>query len=104
MMFGICIFFILIGIKRALFTKEYFRYDPSKIIYYIQSIFKPRKYKTLFIIIATAYFIFFGFLSSVLIFFNNDGTVFSLFPNHTHDNMNMNMNMNMKNMNMNIKN
>ncbi|HEY6536349.1 MAG TPA: hypothetical protein VIY08_11230 [Candidatus Nitrosocosmicus sp.] len=102
MMFGICIFFILIGIKRALFTKEYFSYDPSKIIYYIQSIFKPRKYKTLFIIITTAYFIFFGFLSSVLIFFNNDGTVFSLFPNHTHDNMNM-KNMNMKNMNMTSK-
>ena len=102
MMFGICIFFILIGIKRALFTKEYFSYDPSKIIYYIQSIFKPRKYKTLFIIITTAYFIFFGFLSSELIFFNNDGTVFSLFPNHTHDNMNM-KNMNMKNMNMTSK-
>jgi len=102
LIFGICIFFILIGIKRALFSKEYYSYDPSKIIYYIQSTFKPLRYKTLFIIITIGYFIFFGFLSNVFVFFNNDGTVFSLFPNHTHHNMNMkNMNMNM-NMNMNV--
>ncbi len=104
LMFGICIFFILIGIKRALFSKEYYSHDPSKIIYHIQSTFKPQRYKTLFIIITTAYFIFFGFLSNLLISFNNDGTIFSLFPNHTHDSMNMNMknmkNMKMKNMNM----
>lgn len=97
--FFVCISFILIGIKRAFFSTTYYELNPSKLIYYIQSSLKSRNYKILFILITTIYFVFFGFLSNFFVFFNNDGTVFSVFPNHQHDSMNMTNNdsMNMTN-------
>ena len=100
--FFVCIFFIIIGIKMAFFSKKYYVLNQSKLIYYIQSTFKSSKYKTLFILITIIYFVFFGFLSNFFVFFNNDGTVFSLFSNHQHDSTNMNMNMT-KNDTMNMK-
>jgi hypothetical protein len=105
--FFICTFFVFIGMKRAFFSKKYYESDPLRLIYYIQTSFKSQNYKLLFIFITTIYFVFFGFLSNFFVFFNNDGTVFSLFPNHSHDNMNMttkndNMNMTTKNDNMNM--
>ena len=99
--FFICTFFVFIGMKRAFFSKKYYESDPLRLIYYIQTSLKSRNYKLLFIFITTIYFVFFGFLSNFFVFFNNDGTVYSLFPNHSHDNMNMttkydNMNMTTK--------
>jgi hypothetical protein len=102
--FFVCISFIIIGIKMAFFSKKYYVLNQSKLIYHIQSSFKSSKYKILFLLITTFYFVFFGFLSNFFVFFNNDGTVFSLFSNHQHDSTNMNMNMNMtKNDTMNMK-
>ena len=83
--FFVCISFIIIGIKMAFFSKKYYVLNQSKLIYYIQSTFKSSKYKTLFLLITIVYFVFFGFLSNFFVFFNNDGTVFSLFSNHQHD-------------------
>ncbi len=97
--FFVCISFILIGIKRAFFSTKYYELNPSKLVYYIQSSLKSRNYKILFILITAIYFVFFGFLSNFFVFFNNDGTVFSIFPSYQHDKMNMTNNdrMNMTN-------
>jgi hypothetical protein len=105
--FFVCISFIIIGIKLAFFSKKYYVLNQAKLIYHIQSSFKSSKYKILFLLITTFYFVFFGFLSNFFVFFNNDGTVFSLFSNYQHDNMNMNMNMTKNdsmNMNLNMTN
>ena len=96
--FFVCISFIIIGIKMAFFSKKYYVLNQSKLIYYIQSTFKSSKYKTLFLLITIVYFVFFGFLSNFFVFFNNDGTVFSLFSNHQHDSTNMKMKMTNKTM------
>jgi hypothetical protein len=77
--FFVCVSFILIGIKKALFSRKYQELNPSKLIYHVQSPFKNRNYKILFVLITAIYFLFFGFLSNMFIFFNNDGTVFSVF-------------------------
>jgi hypothetical protein len=77
--FFVCVSFIIIGIKKAFFSKKYQESNPSKLIYYVQSSFKKKNYKILFIVTTTIYFLFFGFLSNIFIFFNNDGTVFSVF-------------------------
>ncbi len=77
--FFVCISFMLIGIKKAFFSKRYQENSPSKLIYHVQAPFKNKNYKILFVLITTAYFLFFGFLSNIFIFFNNDGTVFSVF-------------------------
>jgi hypothetical protein len=86
--FFVCISFILIGIKKALFSKKYQELNPSKLIYHVQSPFKNKTYKIIFVLITTSYFLFFGFLSNMFIFFNNDGTVFSVVSRpsqHTHN-------------------
>jgi hypothetical protein len=77
--FFVCISFILIGIKKALFSRKYQELNPSKLIYHFLSPFKNKNYKIKFVLITTIYFLFFGFLSNMFIFFNNDGTVFSVF-------------------------
>jgi hypothetical protein len=77
--FFVCISFMLIGLKKAFFSKGYQELNPSKLIYYVQSPFKNKNYKILFVLVTTVYFLFFGFLSNIFIFFNNDGTVFSVF-------------------------
>ena len=94
-------FFCFYRHEESFFSKKYYESDPLRLIYYIQTSLKSRNYKLLFIFITTIYFVFFGFLSNFFVFFNNDGTVYSLFPNHSHDNMNMttkydNMNMTTK--------
>jgi hypothetical protein len=86
--FFVCISFILIGIEKALFSRKYQELNPSKLIYHIQSPFKNKNYKILFVLITAIYFLFFGFLSNMFIFFNNDGTVFSVFnrpSQHPHN-------------------
>ena len=77
--FFVCVSFIIIGIRKAFFSKKYQESNPLKLIYYVQSSFKKKNYKILFIVTTTIYFLFFGFLSNIFIFFNNDGTVFSVF-------------------------
>ncbi|MDQ6723350.1 MAG: hypothetical protein M3Z01_03685 [Thermoproteota archaeon] len=94
--FFVCTSFILIGVKRAFFSKKYYDTNPSKLIYYVQSSLKSSNYRIFFILITMVYFVFFGFLSNFFVFFNNDGTVFSVFPNQQHDNMKMTNNDSMK--------
>ena len=94
--FFVCTSFILVGVKRAFFSKKYYDTNPSKLIYYVQSSLKSSNYRIFFILITMVYFVFFGFLSNFFVFFNNDGTVFSVFPNQQHDNMKMTNNDSMK--------
>jgi hypothetical protein len=77
--FFVCISFILVGVKKAFFSRKYQELNPSKLIYHVQSPFENKKYKILFVLITALYFLFFGFLSNMFIFFNDDGTVFSVF-------------------------
>nr|MBA3749783.1 hypothetical protein [Nitrosopumilus sp.] len=76
--FFISIAFFLMGLKNTFFSTKYYELNPSKLIYYIQSSLKSRNNKILFILISSVYFIFFGFLSNLFIFYNHDGTIFSL--------------------------
>jgi hypothetical protein len=93
--FFICIFFIIVGIRMAFFSKKFFEENPSKLIHHIQFPLQFKRYKNIFIITTLIYFVFFGFLSNFFIIFNNDGTVFSLFPSmlqqqqQKHGNMDM---------------
>jgi len=93
--FFVCIFFIIVGIKMAFFSKKFFEENPSKLIHHIQFPLQFKLYKNIFLITTIIYFVFFGFLSNFFIIFNNDGTVFSLFPSmlqqqqQKHGNMDM---------------
>ena len=77
--FFVCISFMLIGVKKAFFSTRHREFNPSRLIYHVQSPFENKNYKILFVLVTATYFLFFGFLSNIFIFFNNDGTVFSFF-------------------------
>ena len=90
--FASLLLFVL-GIKKSLFSSKIRETNGSKLIYYLQMPFRNKIYKVVFIFSSFAYFIFFGFFSNMFIFFNEDGTVFSLIPpllgsgqniNHNH--------------------
>ncbi len=70
----------LVGIKKAFFPKNNSGSNPSTLLYYVQSTLKSKNNKIIFISITVVYFVFFAFLSNIFIYFNNDGTIFSLFP------------------------
>ncbi|MEJ7640897.1 MAG: hypothetical protein WKF36_01745 [Candidatus Nitrosocosmicus sp.] len=78
----------LIGIKWAFFPRKTGESNPSKLMYHVQHAIKSKKNKMLFLFMTIIYFVFFAFLSNIFIFFNADGTIFSLFPktltNDTH--------------------
>jgi hypothetical protein len=74
----LCVFFI--GIKKAFFPRKNNESNPLTLIYHIRSSLKSKKYKILFLVISLVYFTFFAFLSNIFIYFNEDGTMFSLFP------------------------
>lgn len=55
--FFVCVSFIIIGIKKALFSKKYQESNPSKLIYYVQSSFKKKTIK--YYLLSQLQFIFF---------------------------------------------
>ncbi len=75
----------LIGIKKAFFPKNRESSNPSTLMYYAQSTLKSKNNKIIFISITIVYFIFFAFLSNIFIYFNNDGTIFSVFTKTSSD-------------------
>lgn len=86
--FFVFISVFLIGIKKAFFPRETSESDPTTLMYHVQYAIKSKKNKMLFLFMTIIYFVFFAFLSNIFIFFNADGTVFSIFPktmtNNTH--------------------
>ena len=87
------ILLFLLGVKKTFFSERYYDSNPSKLIFHIQLSYKSRSYRSIFIITAVFYFLFFGFLSNFFVIFNNDGTVFSLFPATTNHQEHQGMNM-----------
>ncbi|MGN6349377.1 MAG: hypothetical protein ACTHLL_06475 [Candidatus Nitrosocosmicus sp.] len=93
--FGFILLFLL-GVKKTFFSERYYDSNPLKLVFHIQLSFKSKYYRSIFIITTVFYFLFFGFLSNFFVIFNNDGTVFSLFPattNHQEHKEHQNMNM-----------
>jgi hypothetical protein len=86
--FFVFLFVFLTGIKKAFFPRKTGGSNPSTLMYHVQHAIKSKKNKMLFLFMTIIYFVFFAFLSNIFIFFNADGTVFSLFPktlpNQTH--------------------
>jgi hypothetical protein len=91
--FFACILLFLLGVKKTFFSERYYDSNPSKLIFHVQISFKSRYYRSIFIITTVFYFLFFGFLSNFFVIFNNDGTVFSLFPATTNHQAHQGMNM-----------
>jgi hypothetical protein len=85
-------------IQNTFFSKKNKEQNPQKLIYYLQLPFSTTKFKTIFLISTILYFIFFAFVSNIFIYFDNNGTAFSLFPKFAKTPMNS---MNMSSMNMN---
>ena len=83
--FFICLSVFLIGIKRAFFPRKTNESNPSTLMYHVQSAIKSKKNKMLFLLITLVYFVFFAFLSNIFIYFNADGTMFSLFSKPPSD-------------------
>ncbi|MDP8907053.1 MAG: hypothetical protein M3M88_05990 [Thermoproteota archaeon] len=86
--FFVFISVFLIGIKKAFFPRKTSESNPSTLMYHVQYAIRSKKNKLLFLFMTIIYFVFFAFLSNIFIFFNADGSVFSLFPktltNDTH--------------------
>ncbi len=78
--FFVFLFVFLIGIKKAFFPRKTSESNPSTLMYHVQYAIKSKKNKMLFILVTILYFVFFAILSNIFIFFNADGTIFSLLP------------------------
>lgn len=85
-------------IQKTFFSSKHKEEDPQKLLYYIQLPFSSTKYKIVFLISTIAYFVFFAFVSNIFIYFDNNGTAFSLFPKFAKTSMDS---MNMSSMHMN---
>ena len=84
-----CLFLLFLSIHKYFFSKSNFENNPENLLYYLQFPFRSLKYKLLFVISSLIYFIFFGFLSNVFIYFIDENTVFSIYPiraTSDHDN------------------
>ena len=68
------------SIHRFYFSKSHLDKDPKSLLYQIQHPLAAKKYKLIFLASASAYFIFFGFLSNIFIYFIDDHTIFSIVP------------------------
>lgn len=76
--FFVCITTLILGTVRTLYVKEANKINSS--IHYLQIPFKQRNYRWIFILSSIIYFAFFGLLTNMFIFFNEDGTVYSIIP------------------------
>lgn len=68
------------SIHRFYFSKSHLDKDPKSLLYQIQHSLAAKRYKLIFLASAAAYFIFFGFLSNIFIYFIDDHTIFSIVP------------------------
>jgi len=75
---SLSLFFI--SIYRFYFSESHLETDTKSLLYQIQYPLRNKKYKLLFFASTLAYFIFFGFLSNIFIYFINEHTIFSIIP------------------------
>jgi hypothetical protein len=75
-----CLFLLYLSIHRYYFSKSKIENNPQNLLYHLQSPFKSTKYKLIFLISSLIYFVFFGFLSNIFIYFMDENTVFSIYP------------------------
>ncbi|WP_148686609.1 hypothetical protein [Candidatus Nitrosocosmicus hydrocola] len=68
------------SIYRFYFSQSHAEKDPKSFLYQIQHPLRTKKYKLIFFASTLAYFIFFGFLSNIFIYFINEHTIFSIIP------------------------
>ena len=97
--FFVFISVFLIGIKKSFFPRNTSESNPSTLMYHVQSALKSKKNKILFLFITLGYFVFFAFLSNIFIYFNADGTVFSLFSKPSNGSTSLNNSSNSSNLN-----
>ena len=71
---------LFFSIHRFFFSKWHLEKDPKSLLYHIQYPLRIRKYKIIFVCTTIAYFVFFGFLSNIFIYFIDSNTIFSLVP------------------------
>ncbi len=75
---SLILFFLII--RNTLFSKKVYEEDPKKLVHYLQIPFKKMEIKIILLISALCYFVFFAFVSNIFIYFNDDGTTFSIIP------------------------
>ena len=71
---------LFFSLHKFYFSKSHVEKDPKSLLYQIQYPLRIRKYKLIFICTSIAYFVFFGFLSNIFIYFIDNTTIFSLVP------------------------
>jgi hypothetical protein len=75
-----CLFLLYLSIHKYYFSKSKIENNPQNILYHLQYPFRSTKYKLIFLISSLSYFVFFGFLSNIFIYFVDENTVFSIYP------------------------
>ena len=75
-----CLGLFFVSIHRFYFLTSAFEKDPNSLLYQLQYALSLKKYKLIFLGSFTAYFIFFGFLSNIFIYFVDENTIFSFIP------------------------
>ena len=75
-----CLFLLFLSIHKYFFSKSKIENNPENLLYYLQFPFRSLKYKLIFVISSLIYFVFFGFLSNIFIYFVDENTVFSIYP------------------------
>jgi len=75
-----CLFLLFLSVHKYFFSKSKIESNPENLLYYLQFPFRSIKYKLIFVISTLIYFVFFGFLSNMFIYFIDENTVFSIYP------------------------
>lgn len=75
-----CLFLLFLSIHNNFFSKSNIENNPENLLYHLQSPFRSSMYKLIFAISGLIYFVFFGFLSNIFIYFVDENTVFSIYP------------------------
>lgn len=85
--FLITLLTLFFSVYRFFFSKSHLEKNPKSLLHHIQYPLRIRRYKLTFICASLAYFVFFGFLSNIFIYFIDDNTIFSLIPSpsSTHE-------------------
>ena len=87
-----CLFLLYLSIHKYYFSKPKIENNSQNLLYHLQYPFRSTKYKLIFVISSLIYFVFFGFLSNMFIYFVDENTVFSIYPfppsDHVSDEVN----------------
>jgi hypothetical protein len=78
--FLITLLTLFFSVYRFFFSKSHLEKNPKSLLHHIQYPLHIRGYKLIFICASLAYFVFFGFVSNIFIYFIDDNTIFSLIP------------------------